>query len=193
MKEIIFVTKNGGKFDAAKQILNEFGIKVVQKKMEFNEPRLQDPKDVVKEKINQSRFINKPLIVHDGGLFIKSLNNFPGTLANFVLRTIGIEGLLKLLEGKSRKCEFRECIGFWEPGLEEPILFEWSIKGEISNKPKGKFEKWHLSPFSLIFIPEGMEKTLAEMSEEEYRKWRSSLNSYHFKKLGEWLSKRVIK
>jgi len=189
MKEIIFVTKNKGKFDAAKQILKEFGIEVIQKEVKFNEPRLLNPRDIVREKINQSKFINKPLIVHDGGLFIESLNGFPATLSNFILKTIGVEGLLKLLDGKNRECEFRECLGFWEPGLDEPTFFEWSIRGEISLQPKGEFKPWHLSPFALVFIPEGGKKTLAEMSEEEYRKWRSSLNSYHFKKLGEWLTK----
>lgn len=45
-----------------------------------------------------SRSARRPLIVEDTGLFIGALNGFPGPYANFAYRTLGLMGLVTLLE-----------------------------------------------------------------------------------------------
>lgn len=192
--EIIFLTSNPGKIDAATHILGEYGIKVIQKKAEIIEPRDPNPKNVSYEKIKQAkRLFDKPIMVHDGGFFVKSLNDFPGTFTNLMLESVGVVGLLKLVKGKERYCRFVECLAFWMPEMKEPKFFDWSIKGSLSEEERGTFKKWHLSKLSTVFIPENQRKTLAEMSEEEYKIFRSSLQNYHFRQLGEWLKERQLK
>jgi len=43
--------------------------------------------------------VGKPLIVQDSSFHIRSLNGFPGAYIKYALKTIGLEGILKLLEG----------------------------------------------------------------------------------------------
>lgn len=190
MKKIIFVTKNKGKFLSAKIQLEKFGIELVQKILDFDEPRTNDLYEITKKKaLEASKIFNKPLIVVDAGFFIHSLNGFPGTYVNFILETIGIEGILKLVEGKERKCEFRNVLGYWEPGIKEPILFESEVFGTISEKPHGIMKDSYWSPLFLIFIPKGFEKTLSQLNVEKYWKNKTKENSC-FIKFGEWFSER---
>ncbi len=49
--------------------------------------------------------LQRPLIVEDSGFVIDALKGFPGPFSKYVLETIGIQGILKLMEGeKNRKC-----------------------------------------------------------------------------------------
>lgn len=46
---------------------------------------------------------------------IDELNGFPRAFVNFSLDTIGISGILKLMEGKeNRKCAFNECLAYYD-------------------------------------------------------------------------------
>lgn len=56
--------------------------------------------------------IRQSVVVSDAGFYIESLNGFPGAYVNFILDTIGIEGLLRLTHGRSRRCSFEECLGY---------------------------------------------------------------------------------
>jgi len=187
MKEIVFVTGNEGKFKSAWRHLHGCGVVLRQERIEMIEPQAKEVREVARQKIMQviGKF-DAPVMVEDSGLYVYALNGFPGASSKEILETIGVEGVLKLLEGKDRKCEFRECIAYWEPGFEEPKYFEDTIKGCLAEEPRGEFRPYHWSPFSLIFIPEGLNKTLGEMNEEEYAAWTGSLNC-HFKELHEWL------
>jgi len=48
---------------------------------------------------------SKPVIVEDDGLFIGSLNGFPGPLLCFVIKTIGNIGNSELLKAKEGKIQ----------------------------------------------------------------------------------------
>ncbi len=191
MKIVLFATSNNGKIISAKRTLEQFDISVEQVNVDLVEPREYDVTKVCNGKIIQAfNITNSPTIVHDGSFVIPSLNGFPGTFVNHMLETIGIEGLLKLVDGKDRSCSFVECVGYMEPSMKSPKFFTWSIEGTVSEQEHGKFEKWHLSRLSTIFIPNCYMKTLAEFSESEYDEFRRSLKGHHFQQLGEWLSGR---
>jgi len=65
------------------------------------EPRSDDLREIAKEKVLFAyKKIRKPCIVLDFGFYIHSLNGFPKAFVNFVLETIGIEDILKLVDGK---------------------------------------------------------------------------------------------
>ena len=170
--------------------MNGYDITLKQEKVEIIEPQAKEVREVAEKKIMQvvGKF-EKPVMIDDSGLFIHALNGFPGAWTKEILGTIGVEGILKLLEGKDRKCEFKECLAYWEPGFEKPQFFENAVKGSLTEDERGEFREFHWSPFSLVFIPEELNKTLGEMDKEEYTAWSRS-RTPHFKKLGEWLSKR---
>ena len=51
----------------------------------------------------------------DCGFWIDELDGFPKAFVNFALDTIGIQGILKLMEGKeNRDCRFTECLSYYD-------------------------------------------------------------------------------
>ena len=77
-------------------ILNALGYEY-----DMNEPRSDDVKYISKFKVLEAyKLVNKPCISQDSGFWIDELNGFPKAFINFVLETIGIKGILKLMEGK---------------------------------------------------------------------------------------------
>ena len=108
---------------------------------------------------------------------------------NFSLDTIGIDGILKLMENKdNRNCAFNECLAYHDGN--EIHYFYGNHPGTLSYKIQGldRKEKW--SDLWYIFKPKGFEKTLAEMNEEEREKRRIVDGSYSaLEKFAEWYEK----
>ena len=55
-----------------------------------------------KAKFAFSKF-NKPIIIEDDGLFIESLQGFPGPYSSYVFEKIGNPGILNLVNRKNEK------------------------------------------------------------------------------------------
>ncbi len=165
MEEIIFVTHNKGKAKSAERYFKN--IKFSTYEFELDEPRSDDIKKIATAKVKQAyEIVQKPCIALDTGFFIEELNGFPRAFVNFSLDTIGIEGILKLMEGKkNRKCRFEECLAYHDG--KKIHYFYGRHPGNLANKIQGKDreEKW--SDLWYIFKPEHFEKTLAEMDAKE--------------------------
>jgi len=104
-----------------------------------------------------------PCRVEDSGFFVEELNGFPGTYSKYVQETIGNEGILKLLEGKeNRNAYFKTVIGYCdENGVK---LFKGIVRGKVSEEIRSKGFGF---AYDSIFIPEGEDRTFAEMTAEE--------------------------
>ena len=126
----------------------------------------------------------------DAGFYIPSLKGFPKAFVNFALGTIGVEGILKLVIGKPRASEFRECLTYFDGNRLK--FFESKAEGKLTKAMRGKMKGIDWSPLSLIFVPKGEKKTLAEMSEEEYNRWRAKKykNSWEVK-FAKWALKNL--
>ena len=163
--EIIFVTHNKGKIASAQRALKNVNLKIFE--YELEEPRSDDIKYISKYKVEQAyKIVNKPCISLDCGFWIDKLNGFPRAFVNFALETIGIQGILKLMEGKdNRKCRFTECLSYYDGN--ELKQFMGYHEGFLSEKVLGKdtSDKW--SELWYIYIPYGYDKTLSQMTEEE--------------------------
>lgn len=126
--------------------------------------------------------VRKPLIVEDSGLFIKSLNMFPGAMSSYVFKTIGIRGVLKLMEGVGdREAFFESVIALAAPALDGVRVFRGVVRGRIAEEPRGTGG----FGFDPIFVPEGYNVTFAEMSMEE--KNAVSHRGAAFRALSRWL------
>ncbi|MGB9703156.1 MAG: XTP/dITP diphosphatase [Candidatus Micrarchaeia archaeon] len=160
-----FVTGNKNKFEEAKRILSQFGIGVKQISIKIIEPKDNDIKEVSRIKATQAfEKLNTTLFVEDAGLFIEALNGFPGAYSAFVYRTIGCEGILKLMEKEeARDAYFASSIAFISHSLKEPLIFYEEVTGKIAKEKRG------VSGFGFdpIFIPNGYSKTFAELGEEK--------------------------
>ncbi len=192
MKPIHFATINKGKVELLRDQLKKYNIEVIHENIEIQEPRTDDLREIAKTKVlNAYDVIRKPVIAMDAGFYVDALNGFPKTFVNFALNTIGVDGILKLVEEKPRDCEFRNCLAYFDESLEDPIYFESSVRGYLAETKKGDPHEYHWGDLFFVFIPEDKTKTLAEMSKEEYYRWRDEREKDSLvPKFGVWYSKR---
>ncbi|HII29696.1 TPA: hypothetical protein HA317_01375, partial [Candidatus Woesearchaeota archaeon] len=177
MKQIFFATKNKGKLHSISTHLAKYNIEVIQKPLEIPELRSDDLAEIARRKVRYAfEHIKAPVMVIDAGFYIHALGGFPRAYVNFALKTIGITGILKLAQGIDRACAFRHYIAFVDKHLPEPRLFRSDVEGMLAEKPRGEMRDYLWSELSLIFIPEGKAKTMAEMTPSEYLAWREELH-----------------
>lgn len=175
MEEIIFVTHNKGKIASAKEFLKDVDFKIFD--YELDEPRGDDIKYISKVKVEEAyELVKKPCISLDCGFYVDALNGFPRAFVNHCLDTIGIEGILKLMEGKeNRACRFGECLSYYDG--KELHQFMGGHEGTLANEILGNDTDRKWSALWYIYIPEGSNKTLAEHSDEEILKRHESNNT----------------
>ena len=103
------------------------------------------------------------IMVEDSGLFVDVLGGFPGVYSSYVHFTVGIEGILKLLEEKNdRSARYISSIAFWDG--EHIHSVQGQCVGRISIEPKGDAG----FGYDPIFIPEaGDGRTFSEMDMTE--------------------------
>lgn len=160
MKEVSFVSGNQGKYEEIRPLFEQAGIRLVW----VNQPKPESPDQwdislVAAHAAEQlSQQLNKIVIVEDTGLFFDAYTDFPGPHSKFAFHALGYEGLLKLLEGKSRRAEFKTVAALCNPG-QKSHLFEGVCKGSISEQPQGKTHP--ALPYDAVFIPEGETDTWA--------------------------------
>ena len=167
--DVFFASSNVHKYEEAEKILSEFGIKLGFFKTGLTEIQEDSLSKIAEQKsvyaYNETRkmksFAPKPsaVIVEDDGLFIDSLSGFPGPFSSYAFKTLGNDGILKLV-GNNRNAQFRAVIAYCDSN-EKPKLFESSIAGTISENIQGK--GWGYEP---IFIPENQTKTYAELADK---------------------------
>jgi len=108
----------------------------------------------------------RPIMIDDSGLFIDALKGFPGVFSSYVFRTVGCDGILRLMEGmKNRSARFECCIGFLVPG-KEPHISKGVAKGSISEKKAGTGG----FGYDPVFVPDGHVKTYAQIEIAEKNK-----------------------
>lgn len=156
--DVLFVSSNKHKFLEAKNILAKNKINLGYTKDALKEIQADSLKEIAAQKADDAfRRIHKPVIVEDAGLFIDSLNGFPGPFSAYVFKTIGNSGILRLVKS-NRKAWFQSVVAYCDNkfGI---VLFDAKIEGRISKNSKGK--GWGYDP---IFIPNGHNKTYAMLS-----------------------------
>ena len=112
--EIVFVTHNKGKAKSAEKHFKN--LKISTFNYELDEPRSDDIKVIATAKVKQAyEIVKKPCMAMDTDFRVDELNDFPRAFVNFSLETIGISGILKLMENKeNRKCAFNECLAYYD-------------------------------------------------------------------------------
>lgn len=154
--QIYFATTNAGKLKEASNIL---GIEVLGCGLEIEEIQSLDPVKVAVQKA-RAYFakLQKPILVEDVSLTFSALNGLPGTYINDFLKALGNQGLIDLLVNKSdRKAVAQTTLVYDEH------VFIGKIEGSIAQKPLGD-NGFGWDP---IFIPNGFDKTFAQMTDVE--------------------------
>ena len=173
--KVLFLTSNENKVIEANQTLSELGYEIEQFLINGLAPKIIEPQsseiEIVSEfKIQQAlelisgtNFENYALLVEDSGLFIESLNDFPSVYSSYFFRTVGNQGILKLLENESnRNAEYRAFSILYRDGVYFRALGK--CLGSISTDIKGS----NGFGYDPIFIPDsGDGRTFGEMQDYE--------------------------
>ena len=95
-----------------------------------------------------SAMFGRPVLVDDAGLTLKAYEPFPGPLTSVVLRSLGVDGLKRLLTGVSDQAAMECHIGCWIDGS----LRSWSgrLEGRLDLSRIPKNPRMILSD---IFVP----------------------------------------
>ena len=176
---IYFVTSNKGKLIEAQGIFDD----VIQRNIGYTEIQTDMLEDVVvfgmKEVVAR---LQGPVMIEDAGLFIEALKGFPGVYSAYVQKTIGNEGILKLMENvEERRAYFRSVVGYVELGI-DPVMFSGEVHGSIGFEQRGS-KGFGYDP--IFYIDD---KSLGEMDIEE--KNRISHRGESMKALKQWLDSR---
>ena len=180
--ELIYATTNKHKFAGAKQALAGTNINLIAPDKTLPDvPEIQsdDQKAVSVDKaLKYYNLLKRPLVVMDSGLFIDELSGFPGIYTKYVLDTIGIDRIIQLLGAAARAYTQRTIIYF---DGNKPQTFTLKLHGTLLKEPRGN----NGCNYDKYFLPDGKNKTLAEMTDEE----KVELTAEVWKKLAAWLQK----
>ncbi len=182
--KLAFVTTNKHKFEEVQNLLKNFPIELEQLNMDYEENHDSSIEEIARTAAKKlTSELNRPIVVEDTGLFFEAYYNFPGALPKFVFNSLGYKGIFKLLENESRNAYFKTVVGYCEPD-KEPLTFDGLMRGEITTQIFN--ENTDSMPYDRIFVPEGKNKTISDMTIEE--KNSLSQRAEAFIKLAEYLS-----
>jgi XTP/dITP diphosphohydrolase len=181
MGSVYFASTNHNKYLEIESILQKHHISVEFSKIALTEIQSDSIKEIAIEKSkNAFSKISRPVIVEDDGLFIYKLNGFPGQYSSYIYKTIGNDGIFKLLNNsKHRFAVFKSFFAFCCEDL-NPHVFKGKVEGKISNKvTEGG---WGYDP---IFIPNGSNLTFGQLYIQN-RKIEFSHRSKALSKFAKW-------
>lgn len=182
---IFFATNNVNKFNEARRVLSEYNIAVGMLRVKSLEIQSENLEEIAKASVEDAfKRSHLPIIVEDAGLFIDALNGFPGPYAAYTYKTIGNQGVLKLMHGiKNRKAHFDSAIAYLSARTKTSICFLGRIDGEITAEEKKSDNKSGFG-FDPIFKPSGSHRTFAEMSIPEKNGYSHRASA--FRNFAEW-------
>ena len=175
-----FVSSNDNKFREIKEVIAGYvytHFSLEHRKLKLKEIQSNSLEEVAKVKANDAyELIGDEVLVEDDGLFIESLNDFPGVYSSFVFNTLGNKGILELLKNKkSRRATFKSIIAFHDGKTAR--IFAGQVEGRIS---ENIFKcGWGYDP---IFIPENIDIPFGQMdinSKNKYSHRRLALQQFY--------------
>jgi len=175
MKQILLATNNKHKVTEIKDIIGKSDYELITLSDLNLEIEVIEDKDTLEGnaiKKAEEVFLHStiPVLADDTGLFVDAINGEPGVFSS---RYAGVnatynDNCKKLLEvmkdvpEEKRTAYFKTIVCYYK-NENSPMIFEGICRGRISNVYRGD-KGFGYDP---LFIPEGFDKTFAEMSEKE--------------------------
>ncbi|MDH5763275.1 MAG: RdgB/HAM1 family non-canonical purine NTP pyrophosphatase [Nitrospinota bacterium] len=160
-KQLKFVTGNPNKLREAQEIL---GIEMEQATADhLHEIQTNDIRQLVEHKVTEAwRAFQCPVLVEDSGLIFTAWNGLPGAMVKWFEKSVGCEGMLKMLASFEDRRAEAVCLAAIYDGT-KMIIGEGRVRGTIAPQIRGS----QGFGWDVIFIPEGDNRTYAEMSPSE--------------------------
>ncbi|HSD12560.1 MAG TPA: non-canonical purine NTP pyrophosphatase [Patescibacteria group bacterium] len=175
--KIFFATTNAAKVTSVARVLGAYGIAVERVDLELPELQAEEASGVALGKVRAALdALRAPVMVIDSAFHIDALGGFPGPYVKHVTKKIGIRGYLDLLarhpDPAVRGCSFTDAVALAHPMLPAPLTFVRVERGRVADAPRGD-PAGHKSPMATLFIPDGCDKTIAEMPPDEFHAYRT--------------------
>ena len=173
LKELIIASHNQGKIEEFRQLLSPYGV-TVYAATDLNLPDVEETGTTFHENATLkaetlSKLSGKACLADDSGLCVDALNGRPGVYsARYAPNRDFSKGMdmlideLKNTDSSDWAAHFSCVLALSEPG-KETKFFEGRVDGHISPNHRGEGG----FGFDPIFVPEGFEKTFAEMTAEQ--------------------------
>jgi non-canonical purine NTP pyrophosphatase (RdgB/HAM1 family) len=171
MANVTFITGNQNKADHLAKYL---GHPIEHVKLDLDEIQSLDLGEIVEHKVKQAYAqIKKPVLVEDVSLEFAALGRLPGPLIKWFVDELKPEQICALLGEETDRTAIGRCMFGYYDG-ERLEFFEGSVPGKIARKPAGN----NGFGWNNICIPDGYDKTWAELDEEEFRKLYTQIRPF---------------
>jgi XTP/dITP diphosphohydrolase len=158
--DVYLVTGNKNKLKEAEEIL---GIKLNNVNIDLDEIQELDSDKIAEHKAKHAWIeVKKPLVIWDQSLYISCLNDFPGPLIKWFWNSVTLKKICEIAKHFNDFGIYTKTTLTYYNG-KNMKHFYGTVKGNIPSEPRGK----NGFAWDSIFIPEGHEKTFAEMTAEE--------------------------
>ncbi|MFX1607115.1 MAG: XTP/dITP diphosphatase [Promethearchaeota archaeon] len=185
--KLVLVTQNKHKLKELTPLFKKYNVDFETTSLEKHEIRSDSVEEIARVAAKAAfETLQQPVAVDDTGFFVDALNGFPGSYAALVLKSIGYEGILKLMTDKAeRTSSFKTAVGFCDG--ERLEIFSGIMSGTVARTPAGRGG----FGYDPIFVPTGFTKTYAELTLEE--KVRISHRTKAFEEFLQWYTSTLDK
>ncbi len=158
----IFVTTNEHKRREVQEILG-----MTLESADLNLPEIQaiDPAEVAAEKARAAREAlgdpDVPVFVEDSGLMVDAWGGFPGALTKWLMKSVGNEGLLRMLAPGGDRSARAVCVVALAEANGNVCTFRGEVHGKLASEPRGEGG----FGYDPVFVPGWSSMTYAEMGE----------------------------
>jgi XTP/dITP diphosphohydrolase len=177
----IFVTTNEHKRREVQEIL---GDELERAELDLPEIQAIDPAEVAQEKARAAREAlgepEIPVLVEDSGIMVDAWDGFPGALTKWLMRSVGNEGLLRMLGTDENRSARAVCVVALAEADGTVHTFRGEVPGTVAYSARGEGG----FGYDPVFVPEWSSLTYAEMGED---KNTDSHRARAFRAVREWL------
>lgn len=192
---VAYATGNLGKVKSAKAYLEPLGITVEQvTPSKVEEIQSTDVDRIAAHKAQQAYGeLHRPLFVTDTQFGIQQFNGWPFCFNQQTVDNIRSAGYLRLMspwhDRGDRSASYVDVVAYHDTHLSQPVVFKRRFNGRLALEERGTWDKSRMqSELWTIFIPDGHEKTMAEMGADEIAALRANPETgRHWAEFAAWL------
>ena len=169
--------------------LAKVDLNIVQKSLELMEPQAKTATEVARAKAQQAyEQLSCPVLVDDSSFHISALGGFPGPFIKYMLTTIGLDGIMEFMQGKTnRDAYFLSSLVYIDEQGCEHIFEDEPYLGIIADEIDDYDSETAWSELFKIFIPNGIDKVLARMTDDEHAEIDKKQGSSSYDEFCRWV------
>lgn len=164
IEQLYFVTESENKFNDYQFLLGKYA-DLRWANLQIEEPVTMDLSVLIRRQVEgvKAKLPHLPFLVEQTNLMIKAWNNLPGNVTRQFIDGVGVDGICKMLQAfGDQSATVITDLAYHDPTGQVKV-FRGKLHGVIAPEPRGT----QVFGWDAIFIPDGFDKTFAEMSLEQ--------------------------